>query len=238
MQTLLLFSFLIILQTSADQILEQENTPTTFPSHSIEEIEDLSAALFDETLTSEWGVDSNWENNVGLPTASNGLLVDDPESHIIADDERANCIQSTNFPTPSRLMMREQKKIFCIPPQESRKPTSTSPVPSNIKKQGPILPPRDDKKPKIWPNLKQNTEMTNLWIQLNTIPGTNGEKNEEVCKRAEESQLGVARHVPVCFPHPYSLDSPSEVVQPCRLCKEAQERIHLVLFSSPLPPRT
>lgn len=215
MQTLLLFSFLIILRTYADPLLAEENTLSTFPSLSIE---DLPAALFDENLTSEWGVESNKENNVGLPTASNGPLVDNPKSHILAD-ERADCIQSTSFPTPSRLRMRDQKKLLCSPPQKYREPTNISPAPPNIKKQGADLPSSEDNKPRLWPDLKQNTEMTKLWVQLNTIPGTDGEKNEEVCKRAKESQFGVARHVPVCYPHPYSLDSPSDVVQPCRLCK-------------------
>lgn len=210
MQNLLLFLFLII-QTSADSLAEA-NTLSTFASHSIE---DLPAALFDENLTSDWGLESNWAN---MPTASNGPLVDNTESHILAD-KRTDCIQSTNFPTPSKLRMRDQKKLLCIPPQEYRDPTNTSPAPSNTKEQGAILPSPDDKKPRLWPDLKQNTEMTKLWIQLNTIPGTDGEKDEEVCKRAKESQFGVARHVPVCFPHPYSLDSPSDVVQPCRLCK-------------------
>lgn len=185
MQNLLLFLFLII-QTSADPLAE-EHTLFTFPSGSIE---DLPAAPFD------------------LPAASNDPLVDNTESHMLAD-ERADCIQSTDFPIPSRLRMRDQMKLFCIPPQEYRAPTYTSPA----------LPPPDDKKPRLWPDLKQNTEMTKLWVLLNTFPGTDGEKNEEVCQRAKESQFGVARHVPVCFPHPYSLDSPSDVVQPCRLCK-------------------
>lgn len=213
MQNLLLFLFLII-QTSAEPLAE-ENALSTFPIRSTE---DLPAALFDENLTSDWGVESDWENNVGLPTASNDPLVDNTESHMLAD-ERADCLQSTNFPNPSRLRMRDQKKLLCIPPQEYREPSSTSPALSNAKKQGPILPSHDDKKPRLWPDLTQNTEMTKLWILLNTIPGTDGEKDEEVCKRAKESQFGVARHVPVCFPHLYSLDSPSDVVKPCRLCK-------------------
>lgn len=214
MQNLFLFLFVII-QTSANP-LALENTLSVLPSGSIE---DLPAGLFDEYLTaSDRGIESNWGNNdVGLPTASNGPLVDNTESHILAD-ERADCIQSTNLPTPSRLRMRDKKKLFCIPPQEYREPTKMSPVPSNTKKQGLILP-SPDKKPRPWPDLKQNTEMTKLWIQLNTIPGIDGEKNEEVCERAKESVLDVARHVPVCYPHPYLLGSPSDVVQPCRLCK-------------------
>ena len=205
MRNLLLFLFLIV-QTSAGPLAE-EHALFTFPSGSIE---DLPAAPFDENqnLTSDWGVESNWENNVGLPAASNDPLVDNTESHMLAD-ERADCIQSTDFPIPSRLRMRDQKKPFCIPPQEYRAPTSTSPA----------LPPPDDKKPGLWPDLKQNTEMTKLWVLLNTFPASDGEKDEEVCQRAKESQFGVARHVPVCFPHPYTLDSPSDVVQPCRLCK-------------------
>lgn len=214
MHNIFLFFFLII-QTSANP-LAQENTLFILPSGSIE---DLPAGLFDEYLkTSDRGIESNWGNNdVGLPTASNGPLVDNTESHILAA-ERADCIQSTNLPTPSRLRMRDQKKLFCIPPQEYREPTDTTPVPSNTKKQGVILPSPDEK-PRPWPDLKQNTEMIRLWIQLNTISGTDGEKNEEVCKRAKESVLDVARHVPVCFSHPYMLGSPSDVVQPCRLCK-------------------
>lgn len=216
MQHFLLFLFLI-LQTCANRLLlAEENTFSTFLSRSIE---DLPAALFDENLTSDWGAEINWENNVGLPTASNGPLADNTESQILGD-ERADCIQSTNPPNPSRLRMRDQRNLFCIPPQEYREPTITSPAPSlNTKKQGALLPSPDDKKPRLWPDLQQNTEMTRLWVQLNTIPGIDGEKNEEVCEKAKESLLAVARHIPVCFPHPYSLDSPSDVVQPCRLCK-------------------
>lgn len=225
MEIILLFLILLI-QTSADPLLLAVEKPlSTFPSRSIE---DLPAALFDENLTSDWRAESNWEKNVGLPTASNGLLADNTESHINGD-ERADCIQSTSTdpPTPSRFRMRDQRKLFCTPPQEYRKPTNTSPSPSNTKKQGPLLPSPDDKQPRLWPDLQQNTEMTKLWIQLNTLSGIDGEKNEEVCEKAKESLFAVARHVPVCFPHPYSLDSPSDVVQPCRLCKWFPESAYI-----------
>lgn len=212
MQDFLLFLFLILQTCAIRLLLAEENTFSTFLSRSIE---DLPAALFDENLTSDGGQESNWENNVGLPTASNGPLADNTESQILGD-ERSDCIQSTNPPNPSRLRMRDQRNLFCIPPQEYREPTITSPSSSNTKKQGALLP---SSALRLWPDLQQNTEMTKLWIQLNTIPGIDGEKNEEVCEQAEESLLAVARHVPVCFPHPYLLDSPSDVVQPCRLCK-------------------
>lgn len=212
MQNHLLFSFLIF-QTIADKP-PQENTLSIFPSASVE---DPPAELY-LTTSNDWGIENSWENDdVGLPTASNVPLIDNTESHILAD-ERADCIQSNNLPTPGRLRRRDQKKLFCTPPQEYREPTTTSPAPSNTKKEGAFLPSPNDEKP-LWPDLRQSTQMTKLWVQLNTLPGIDGEKNEEVCWRAKESVPGVARHVPVCFPHPYTLDSPSDVVQPCRLCE-------------------
>lgn len=215
MHSLVLFLFLII-QTSADPLLfAEESSFSTFQSRSIE---DLPVALFDESLTSDWGAESNWKSNEGSLTASNDLLADSTESNV-PGDKRADCIRSTIPPTRSRLRMRDQRKIFCIPPQEYQKPTGIHPTPSNTKKQGALLPAPDDKQPRLWPDLQQNTEMTKLWIQLNTIPGIDGQKNEEVCEKAKGSLFAVARHVPVCFPHPYSLDSPSDVVQPCRLRK-------------------
>lgn len=216
MQNFLSLSFLIF-QSIADQP-PQENTLSIFPRDSIE---NPPAGLSDTYLiaSDDRGIESSWENNdVGLPTAANSPLIDNTESHIVAD-ERADCVQSNNLPAPGRLPKRDQKKLFCTPPQENLEPTTNSPAPSNTKKEGAFLPSPNDEKPRLWPDLRQSTEMTKLWVQLNTLPGIDGEKNEEVCKKAKESVPGLARHVPVCFPHPYTLDSPSDVVQPCRLCE-------------------
>lgn len=216
MQNFLLFSFLV-LETIASEY-PQENALPIFPEGSIE---DPTAGLSDIYLTAsdDRGIESSWENNdVGLPTPANGPLINNKESPIVVD-ERADCVRSNNLPAPGRLRRRDQEELFCKPMQEYRETTTTSPAPSNTKKEGAFLPPPNDEIPRLWPDLRQNTEMTKLWVQLNTLPGIDGDNNEEVCKTAKESLPGVARHVPVCFPHPYSLDSPSDVVQPCRLCE-------------------
>lgn len=200
MQNSVLFSFLIF-QTIADQP-PQENTLSVFPTGSVE---NPPAGLSETYLTASdgRGIESSWENNdVGLPTAANGPLIDNTELNIVVD-EHADCVQSNDLPAPGRLRRRDQKKLFCSP----------------NKKEGTFLPSPNDEKPRLWPDLRQNTKMTKLWVQLNTRPGIDGEKNEEVCERAKESLPGVARHVPVCFPYLYTLNSPSDVVQPCRCCE-------------------
>lgn len=213
MQNSVLFSFLIF-QTIADQP-PQENTLSIFPTGSVES---PPAGLSETYLTASdgRGIESSWENNdVGLPTAANDPLIDNTELNIVVD-EHADCVQSNDLPAPGRLRRRDQKKLFCTAPQEYLEPTTTSPT----KNEGTFLPSPNDEKPRrLWPDLRQNTEMTKLWVQLNTLPGIDGEKNEEVCERAKESLPGVARHVPVCFPYLYTLNSPSDVVQPCRRCE-------------------
>lgn len=213
MQNSFLFS-LLIFQTIADQH-QQENTLSVFSRSSVE---DPPAGPSGSYLTASdtQGIESSWENNdFGLPTAANDQqLIDNTESNIVVD-ERADCVQSNELPAPGRLRRRDQQKLICTAPQEYLETTTTSPT----KKEGAFLPPPNDDKPRLWPDLGQNTEMTKLWVQLNMLPGIDGEKNEEACKKAKESVPGVARHVPVCFPYLYTLDSPSDVVQPCRRCE-------------------
>lgn len=215
MQTFLLFSFLVY-KAIAHQP-PQESTLSTFPSSSIE---DPPAGLFDEDLTTpDWGIKNSWGNyDDGFLTALNDSPIDHSESTVLAD-KRVDCIHSNNLSTPSRLREREQKKLFCAPQLDNQESTISSPDLSNTKKGGIFLPTPGDERPRPWPDLKGKSEMTKLWVQLNTLPGINGWKNREVCMSAMESVPGVARHVPICFPHPYALDSPSDVVQPCRLCK-------------------
>lgn len=110
----------------------------------------------------------------------------------------------------SRLGMRDQRDDSRCQSPYSRTTTPTTPE----AQQGAPTPDKQQEG-RPWPKLTDSTGETELWLQLYTARGVEGEANLKVCNRH-----GL---LPVCYPYKVPaippLVSPALIVEPCRFCK-------------------
>lgn len=110
----------------------------------------------------------------------------------------------------SRRSKRDQKEdTWCKSPNSGTTTTTTPEA------QHGAPPPDKQQEGRPWPKLKDTTGKTEMWLQLYTARGVEGEINLKVCNRH-----GL---FPVCYPYKLPaippLVSPALIVEPCRFCK-------------------
>lgn len=167
---------------------------------------------FDKHLTdSDQTIDGNGDANIEASfQPSSSPPIDITERPLFADGS-VDCAKPAQSPStlrPSRLDRRQ--KALCSW-QEFRGPASPT---FHESKKGALSPTGSDR---IWPKLDKETPILRLLFQLERAPGTNGERNLNVCEGT------ASRTIPVCFPfrvtYPFVIRSPANLVEPCRFCK-------------------